>query len=85
MSDQETRVAEWAARKEQDARIGRAVSRAARREAIATAVLAGLCSTDDPIVRQYELPEELAEAACDLADELIAELDRRRQAEEAQA
>lgn len=25
MSDQETRVAEWAARKEQDARIGRAV------------------------------------------------------------
>lgn len=60
-------------------------ARAVRREAIATAVLAGLCSTDDPIVRQYELPEELAEAACDLADELIAELDRRRQAEEAQA
>lgn len=60
-------------------------ARAVRREVIATAVLAGLCSTDDPIVRQYELPEELAEAACDLADELMAELDRRRQAEEAQA
>lgn len=56
-------------------------ARAARREAIATAVLAGLTAT-------ATWPEDLQTLAmdvCDLADALIAELDRRRQAEEAQA
>ena len=55
-------------------------ARAVRREAIATAVLAGLAATGTwrEITRKPEV-------ACDLADALITELDARRQAEEAQA
>ena len=53
-------------------------ARAARREAIATAVLAAAAALTD-------LNDAAARDACDLAEALITELDRRRQAEEAQA
>lgn len=55
-------------------------ARAVRREAIATALLAAMA------VEKHWPPEDvMVEDACDLAEALIAELDRRRQAEEAQA
>lgn len=57
-------------------------ARAARREAIATALLAGMASNGE----WWDYGDQgTAAMACDYADALIAELDRRRQAEEAQA
>lgn len=54
-------------------------ARAVRREVIATAVLASMASVPTP------WDDAMAVDACNLADALITELDRRRQAEEAQA
>jgi hypothetical protein len=56
-------------------------ARAARREVIATAILAGLDPSEVEDFNRWGL----AQIACDRADALIAELDARRQAEEAQA
>lgn len=64
-----------------DTRLAKARERAERRERIATAVLAGLMS--DP---EWEVSDSVrALMACDQADARLAELDRRRAAEEAQA
>jgi hypothetical protein len=61
-------------------------ARAARREAIATAVLAGvLAGHGRPGGVEWRDEAHIVTESVRFADLLIAELDRRRQAEEAQA
>lgn len=64
-----------------DTRLAKARDRAERRERIATAALAGLLADPDWVASD----SVAAQVACDQADALLAELDRRRAAEETQA
>lgn len=64
-----------------DARLAKARERAERRERIATAAMAILIRDEACDLT----PKEIAWEACNFADALLAELDRCRAAEEAQA
>lgn len=64
-----------------DARLAKVCERAERRERIATAAMAILFTDEGRDLT----PTEIASDACVFADALIAELDRRRAAEKAQA
>lgn len=75
MSEESRRIAE-ALGPDRDRRTRKARERAERRERIATAALSGLTAN----LRSWD-PRGLAVMAADAADALMAELDRRRDAE----
>lgn len=77
-NDRANRQAAEATSPDRDRRAREARERAERRERIATAIIGGICR--DPDVVAYDL-SGMAETVVAAADALMAELDRRRDAE----